>query len=560
MPCFLPVLPGPSLRDALGRSSRPGASRFFPLVLFSVAFTLALAGCGGGTDTPVSAAPPPPATPPPPDPEPEPPPPPTEPEPPANAGDPFAHWNELESQSWFRKSEPYSCSEPKNPASPWTAAGLIDLGGADPLSLIRYYGNGSYLRYGHMGFHGCTSLTRYPDSFHLDPPVDPTYYSLGDLGIHVDIARVPVDATGWFQDDGARVDLSMERAVSLLNTYVAPYFRRASTDRLRITFQAGYEFDVQGDGSPTEMEQQQFQLAGACLDGCEHGAPGGLNRMLLTDVEADSGGRAYNGWAGFGLVSLRDGNMETIVHEMGHGWMAWPHSYAEVEWKGGPDDEVGPPNPYSNFFDVMSALDLLPIVGWSDDMPATLAINRYAAGWIRPGDVVLHVTEKATYTLDRPGGAGHQFLVIHSGRRYAFTTVEVLEERSAQFTVDRRDVYDALVPGDRRARRYAGVLVSRYDQSAGTGIQARFGPALYDKNNPNYLTDVGWGRDDYALLTDRESRDIGGGIRISAERNGDGSWNVIVDGGRVAQFERWCAPLWFSGEEFDTGCSLDKEQ
>ncbi len=151
-------------------------------------------------------------------------------------------------------------------------------------------------------------------------------------------------------------------------------------------------------------------------------------------------------------------------------------------------------------------------------------------------------------------------LVIHSGRRYAFTTVEVLEERPAQFIVDRRDVYDALVSGDRRARRYAGVLVSRYDQSAGTGTQARFGPALYDKNNPDYLTDVGWGRDDYALLTDRESRDIGSGVRISVERNGDGSWTVIVDGGRVAEFERWCAPLWFSGEEYDTGCSLNKEQ
>lgn len=536
----------------------PDAPRSFRLVQCSAVIALALTGCGGGTDTPANAAPPaavgadPPAgggtgeTPAPP-PEPA-------------STDPFAKWNDLEPRSWFRESAPYSCTQPENPASPWVAAGLIDLGGSDPLSLIRYYGNGSYLRYGHMGFNGCTRTTRHPDSFYLDPPADPTYYSLGDLDIHVDIARVPTDATGWSDDDGERIDMSMERAVSLLNTWVTPYFRRASGDRLRVTFQAGYEYDVEGDGSPSTTQDQQIRLVGACIEECEHGAPGGLNRILLNDVQADSGGEAYNGWARFGLVSLRDNNMETVVHEMGHGWMAWPHSYSEVKWKDEATGEIEPPNPYSNFFDVLSALDLSPILGWSHDMPITLAINRYAAGWIDPEDVALHLTDEATYTLHPRGGGGDQFLAIHSGRRHAFTTAEVLEERTAQFTVTRPDVYDSLLPGNRRARRYEGVLISRYDQTAGTGTHARFGPALYDKGNPDYLVDVHWGRDDYALLTDRECRDIGGGVRVCAEANGDGSWIVRVSGGKMAEFERWCEPFWFSGEEYDTGCSLDQEQ
>lgn len=74
---------------------------------------------------------------------------------------PFEHWNDLEPQSWWRDSQPYSCMLSPNPVSPWVEAGLLDLGGSDPLSLIRYYGNGSYLRYGHMGFMGCTPMVRY---------------------------------------------------------------------------------------------------------------------------------------------------------------------------------------------------------------------------------------------------------------------------------------------------------------------------------------------------------------------------------------------------------------
>ena len=121
--------------------------------------------------------------------------------------DPFAHWNDLEPEAWWRDSAPYSCRQEAKRTSPWQCARLVDLGGSDPLSLIRYFGNGSYLRYGHMGFYGCTELKKYPEAFRLDPPADPTYYSVGDLEIWVDIARVPRDASGWHADDGTRVGL-----------------------------------------------------------------------------------------------------------------------------------------------------------------------------------------------------------------------------------------------------------------------------------------------------------------------------------------------------------------
>ena len=472
-----------------------------------------------------------------------------------DSGNPYAAWNRMEPESWWRESAPYSCSQEEKTTSPWLSAGLTDLGGSDSLSLIRYFGNGSYLRYGNMGFTGCTRLEKYPNGDRLDPPADPTYYSLGDLDIWIDVARVPSDAAGWHGDDGTRVDMSMEQAVELLNRYVAPYFRRISQDNLRITFLGGNEFNVAGDGGPEAAQVQQYQLVGACLDGCKYGAPGGLNRILVNDVASDTGGAAYNGWARFGLASFQGAYMETIVHEMGHAWMGWPHSFSEVPWRSQASGEISAPNPYSNLFDIMSSLALSPISGWDHEMPSTLAINRYSAGWINPEDVALHLVDSATYTLSRPRESGTQFLVVHSGRPNAFTTLEVLEERSAQFMAD-IDVYDPAVPGNYRPRRFEGVLVSRYDQTAGTGTAARVGPALYHKENPESLDDVNLGRDDHSLLSDGETREIGGGVRVDVRKNPDGSFDVTVSGGKVAEFEVWCDKIWFS-DEYDAGCFLD---
>ena len=476
--------------------------------------------------------------------------------------DPFARWNGMEPQDWWKESEPYSCLLPKKDTSPWLEAGMTDLGGSDPLSLIRFYGNGSYMRYGFMGFEGCAPMKKYSDRTHLDPPVDPTYYSLGNLDIAVDIARVPPDAPGWFEDDGTRETMSMAEAVNILNTHVAAYFEKISESKLRMRFHAGNDFALEGEGSPNDVHGQQMRLAGvmdcrgkaAGSYPCDLGAPGGLNRLLLTDVTTDRGGDAFNGSVRMGLVSLREANMESLVHEMGHAWMSWPHSYAEVRW---PEEEDGIPNPYSNSLDSMSGLALNPTLGWYQDMPSTLAVNRYAAGWIDPSEVVLHLADSGTYTLQPPRKRGYQFLVISSGRKYAFTTVEVLDERNPVYIDDTPKVYDPSSGGE-RPFRYDGVLVSRYDQSTGTGINARFGPALYDDRNPDFASDANWGRDDFSVVQDGEARDIGNGVRLEVSTNDDGSYEVSVSGGRVAEFQPWCITIWFAFGEYDTGCALNE--
>lgn len=447
---------------------------------------------------------------------------------------------------------------------------MTDLGGGDALSLIRFFGNGSYLRYGYMGFEGCNPINKYPGRTHLDPPVDPTYYSLGVLDITVDIARVPPDAPGWFEDDGSRETMGMAEAVAILNTNIAAYYEKISEGKLKIRFYPGIDFALEGDGSPDVVRGQQLRLAGvvdcrgdaATTQPCDYGDPGGLNRLLLTDVTADGGGFGYNGSAQLGLVSLREKNMEALVHEIGHAWMNWPHSYAEILWNpsGTQDaDSVDPPNPYSNVLDFMSALALGPQLGWYQDMPSTLAVNRYAAGWIAPSAVALHLNDTGTYTLRPPRDGGYQFLVISSGRPHAFTTVEVLDERNPAYINEEPVVYDPSAPGQRRPFRYAGVLVSRYDQSTGAGTYARFGPALYDERNPDASSDVGWGRDDYSVIPDGEEREIGSGVRLKVSLNPDGSYDVAVNGGRIAEFSPWCFNIWFSHKEYDTGCALDGE-
>ena len=226
----------------------------------------------------------------------------------------FEQWfGNLDPKPWWRESAPYSCEPYENPDSPWREAGMADLGGADPLSLIRWFGNGSYLRYGAMGFEGCTWTWKNPQATNRDPPADPTYYSLGALEIHVDIARVPVNAAGWPDDDGTRVDMSMGETVRLLNAHVAPYFRKISEGRFAVTFREGIDFQVPGDGSPDAVDRRHREVIGIECDDfpCATYASGALNRMLLWDVSRTAAD-AWNGSVRASLGDIGGGVMVTV--------------------------------------------------------------------------------------------------------------------------------------------------------------------------------------------------------------------------------------------------------
>lgn len=79
------------------------------------------------------------------------------------------------------------------------------------------------------------------------------------------------------------------------------------------------------------------------------------------------------------------------VHELGHA-QCWPHSFS-----GKTDSE------YDNPLDVVS----------SDSWPVgTLAVNRYASGWIHPDQVRVHRDSSAEYDLSTCCGGGVQMLAL----------------------------------------------------------------------------------------------------------------------------------------------------
>lgn len=99
-----------------------------------------------------------------------------------------------------------------------------------------------------------------------------------------------------------------------------------------------------------------------------------------------------------------------VAHEIGHS-LCWPHSYSRETinrdgtwWEyDDPMDIMGTPASSS------AASAAVPQVG-------TSAINRYAAGWIKPGQVAVHEHgTEARYKLHPIGSDGHQMLIVPFG-------------------------------------------------------------------------------------------------------------------------------------------------
>ena len=86
--------------------------------------------------------------------------------------------------------------------------------------------------------------------------------------------------------------------------------------------------------------------------------------------------------------------ISTVAHEMGHG-VGFPHSYRS--------------SPYDNPMDVMSNNDALAGL-----QVGTIAINRYAAGWMDPEQVRIHAGGRVVYRLSPIGEEGTQMLVLRS--------------------------------------------------------------------------------------------------------------------------------------------------
>ena len=194
---------------------------------------------------------------------------------------------------------------------------------------------------------------------------------------------------------------------------------------------------------------------------------------------------------------------------MGHGWMSWPHSYAEVGWRPFPGDEMEPPNPYSNFFDIMSQLDF-----FQRSSAGTTPCRRHSRSTAtppdgsRPDDVALHLNPGATYTLSRaapgrlpvPGDPFRTAPRLHhaGGAREPAPNGSGCSGRTSTTPRFRGR------PPSRAATTACSstATTSRPEPARRRGSGRRCTAATI----PDYLADVGWGRDDYSLVSRRRRR------------------------------------------------------
>ncbi|MDE0169777.1 MAG: S-layer homology domain-containing protein [bacterium] len=232
------------------------------------------------------------------------------------------------------------------------------------------------------------------------------------------------------------LDLTPENAVRLLESEVVPYFERLSGGRYRPVFHAG--------GS-TEFTPNQYVESGNCetlvgeiIDERTSGTePEGVLLFVDRVTHESSGGigdqdRRQSDYLALNAKTYPDNNRDvrvwgtavttpdiirwdevpdsdrpylaedrlldfaTVAHELGHA-LGFPHSPRFSD--------------YDNPMDIMSRIE--------DDRKlnvGTIAINRYAAGWIDPGHVAIYGGEGTQrYKLSSAGDGGTQMLVIRSG-------------------------------------------------------------------------------------------------------------------------------------------------
>ena len=250
--------------------------------------------------------------------------------------------------------------------------------------------------------------------------------AVGHDRVAVYLCRIPADST-WF--DGSRQHTASDRDFAdLANARVAPYFASVSGGSYTVEFIANGTIRAGRDDTEVDCIDDALALSGApftnalvadsALSGGGYASPGWIHTseagpdhdvFARPPLESRRGG-----WIGGAVISDRP-SPATIVHEMGH-TLHWPHSY------------VSPYDEYDNPTDVMSGgfgYCETDTVSYPCEPGSTLAFNRFAAGWLRNGQVIAHATGTANYVLDRPAAAGLQLIVAPAaGQPHSALTLE----------------------------------------------------------------------------------------------------------------------------------------
>lgn len=238
-----------------------------------------------------------------------------------------------------------------------------------------------------------------------------THYSLDDDHWEVWVCDSP---------DGD-LDISAPDLVEVLQAELVPYFNWLSGGRYRPVFKAGDPGVIAATGfapcldaiadhveSGTEgvvtIADQETTFARGDPGRWWRVRSGGSSWLELAGTSFPDNGRSVNAGGNFFTVPSDQAQGATppeisiIAHELGH-TLWFPHSY-RID-----------PGEYDNPMDILSDAEAAPGL-----QVGTIAINRYAAGWIDQDEVEVYPGEgKIRYLLAPPGDTGTQMLVLRSG-------------------------------------------------------------------------------------------------------------------------------------------------
>lgn len=285
----------------------------------------------------------------------------------------------------------------------------------------------------------------------------------------------------WFCDVPDRsltydhlVTLDSQEILNRLHQEITPYFVWLSNGRYQPQF------------------RYSGRVSGNDLYSCERAARGrnSSGRILVIGDNDDTGG-----YASFESVVVDSGAVTksprwpkavigTVAHEIGHS-LGFPHSFGGNIRQSPTDNSV---YEYDNPMDIQSLSRLI------DLNIATIALNRYAAGWIDPANVFIHpLGTAATYELRPIGAGGIQMLVLPGDTSGKFTTL------GTRIAVG----YDSDIPKE-------GVEVYSIDQNYGACLDdwngVCFGPDRRTKPVPPARADIGYG-DTLLTLTIEQYKD-----------------------------------------------------